>query len=60
MFTIGGHGLEQRLRASGQMAMPHEVTILVQEANVHAPGVHVDATIKLVLLGGEAPEVSSS
>lgn len=60
LFTIGGNGLEQRLRAGGQMAMHHDVTVLVQDANVHAPGVQVDATIELVLLGVESHEVSSS
>ena len=33
---------------------------LVQDAEVHGAGVQVDATIKLVLLGVESPEVSSS
>jgi hypothetical protein len=60
MFTLGGYGLEQRLRVGRQMAMHHDVTILVQEANVHAPGMPVDAAIQLVWLGGESPEVSSS
>jgi hypothetical protein len=40
--------------------MHYNVTILVQEAKVQAPGVQVDATIKLVLLGVESHEVSSS
>jgi hypothetical protein len=42
------------------MAMHHDVTSLVQDANGHAPGVQVDAAINLVRLGGEAPKVSPS
>jgi hypothetical protein len=37
--------------------MHHDVTILVQDANVHAPGVQVDATIILVLMGVESHEI---
>jgi hypothetical protein len=60
LVTIGGYGLEQRLRVGRQRAMHHNVTILVHEANVHAPGMPVDAAITLVWLGVESPEVSSS
>src|ERR671919_1621145 len=56
LFTRGGNGLEPRLRGGGQIAMHHEVTILVQEAHVQAPGMQVDAAVKLVWLGVESPE----
>jgi hypothetical protein len=32
----------------------------VDETDIHAPGMYVDTTVKLMLLGGESPEVSSS
>jgi hypothetical protein len=37
-----------------------DLSILVQDAEIQASGVEIDATIKLVLLGVESPEVSSS
>jgi hypothetical protein len=37
-----------------------DFSILVQNTEVHGTSVQVDTTIKLVLLGVEAPEVSSS
>jgi hypothetical protein len=40
--------------------MHHEVTSLVQDAHVPAAGVPIEATIKRVRLGVEAPEVSSA
>jgi hypothetical protein len=40
--------------------MPPDLAILVEDADVHGPGVQVDATVKLMWLGVESPEVSSS
>jgi hypothetical protein len=40
--------------------VPHDLTVLVEDADVHGPGVPVDATGTLVWRGVEAPEVSSA
>jgi hypothetical protein len=40
--------------------MQQDLAVLVEDADIHGPGVPVDATIKLVLLGGESPEVAAS
>jgi hypothetical protein len=37
-----------------------DLSILVQDAQIYASGMQIDATIKLVLLRVESPEVSSS
>jgi hypothetical protein len=42
------------------MPVDKDLSIPVQDAEVHGPGMPVDATIKRVRLGVEAPEVSSS
>jgi hypothetical protein len=42
------------------MVVKHALPVLIQDTEVHGAGVQVDATIKLVLLGVESPEVSSS
>jgi hypothetical protein len=60
MFTLGGNRLAHRLGAGGQMAMHHEVAVVVQDATVQAPGVQVDTARKLVRRGGEAHGVSSA
>jgi hypothetical protein len=40
--------------------MEPDLTVLVEDTDVHGPGMQGDATVKWVLLGVEAPEVSSS
>jgi hypothetical protein len=42
------------------MAVPHDLPVLIQDTEVHGVGVPGDATLKLVRLRVEAPEVSSS
>ena len=42
------------------IAVQQDLAILVQDADVHAAGMQIDATVKLVLLGVESHEVSSS
>jgi hypothetical protein len=37
-----------------------DLSVLIQDAEVHAAGVQVDPTVKLVLLGVESHQVSSS
>ena len=60
ILAIGRHHLQQGVWAGLQVVMHHDVAALVQDANVQAPGVQVDATIQLVRLGVDSPEVSSS
>jgi hypothetical protein len=57
---IGRNALEKRLRAGFHVPMQHDLTVLVEDADVHGPGVQVDATVKLMWLGVESHEVSSS
>jgi hypothetical protein len=40
--------------------MQQDLSILIQDADVHGPGMPVNATVEFVLFGVEAPEVSSS
>jgi hypothetical protein len=59
-LLIGSDGRERRCRRRLHMLVTHALPILVQEANGHAPGVQIEAPIKLVRHGGASPEVSSS
>jgi hypothetical protein len=56
----GGHVPETRLRAGGHGPRPHDLAVLVAEAAAQGPGVPVEATVPLLGLGVESPEVSSS
>jgi hypothetical protein len=42
------------------MAVDHDCTISVQEADIHRSRMQVDAAIMVMRFGVEAPEVSSS
>ena len=53
-------GFEKRLRASRHVPVHQNLAILVQDAEVHGAGMQIDAAVKLVLLGVESHEVSSS
>ena len=57
---IGGKGLEKRLRTGFHGPMEHDLARLVQDPDVHGPGMQINATIQCVLFGVESPEVSSS
>jgi hypothetical protein len=58
--TRGRHGLQKGFRSGFHMAVEPDVPALAHKTDVHAAGVQVDATVKGVLVGVEAPEVSSS
>jgi hypothetical protein len=60
IVPIGRHDLEQRLRAGVEMAVDHDCTISVQEADLHHSRMQVDAAVMVMRFGVEAPEVSSS
>jgi hypothetical protein len=59
-LSIGGNGLEQRLRACGQIPMYHDLAVVIQNTDIHGAGMQIDAAVTLVLLGVKSPEVSSS
>jgi hypothetical protein len=56
----GGKRLEQGLRAGFHGAVPQDLPGLGQEAERHGAGMQIDATGRLVLLGGASPAVSAS
>jgi hypothetical protein len=60
ILTIGRNSLEKRLWASWHVAVQHDLPVLIQDADLHGPGMQVDATVKFVLLRVKAHEVSSS
>ena len=60
ILPIGCNGLEQRLRACGHIPMHHDLAVVVQNTDIHGPGMQIDAAVKLVLYDVESPEVSSS
>ncbi len=60
VLPVGRNGLEKRLWACGHIPVHKDLSILVQDAEVHGAGMQVDAAVKLVLFGVESHEVSSS
>src|SRR5262245_64829574 len=54
-LTRGGNGLEERFRSGLPSAVQHDLTIVTQDADVHGAGLQVEATVKWVLRGVEAP-----
>ena len=60
LVTSGRHDLANRLWAGSHLAVSQDRAVLVQEADRQGAGRQVEATVRLVRLGGAAPEVSSS
>jgi hypothetical protein len=60
ILPVGGNGLQKCFGCRLHIPGLKDLTILVQDAEIHAAGVEIDATLKLVLLGVESHEVSSS
>jgi hypothetical protein len=58
--TIRCHGFEKWFRCRFHVAVHQDFPGMVHDTDVHAPGMQVDAAVILVLVGGEAHEVSSS
>jgi hypothetical protein len=46
----GGDGAEESIRPGGQVAVEGDDAVVVEDANVHGPGVQVDAEKESVLL----------
>ena len=60
VLPVGREGPEQGVGGRVHLPVEKDLPILAQDTDVHGAGVEVDATIKLVRLGVESPEVSSS
>jgi hypothetical protein len=56
----GRDRLEKRCWTGFPVAVHHHLPVLLQETDVHGPGMQVDATVKLMWFGVESHEVSSS
>jgi hypothetical protein len=52
--------LEKRVRYCRHIPVQHDLARLIQDAEVHGAGGQIDPAVKLVLLGVESHEVSSS
>src|SRR5206468_173757 len=59
-LTIGCKSLEKHFRTGLHMAMQQDLAVLVEDTHVHAASMQINVAIRLVLLGVESPEVSSS
>jgi hypothetical protein len=60
LLAVGRHGLEEWLGRRFQLSVDKDRSIAVQETDSPRPGVQIAATVQLMPLGVEAPEVSSS
>jgi hypothetical protein len=60
IFPVGRNGLEERFWGGVHIPVEQNLSVLVQDAEIHGARMQVDATIKLVLFGVESHEVSSS
>jgi hypothetical protein len=60
IVPIRGNGPEQRVWTGFHILMHENVASLVQDADVHRPGVEINPTIRLMLVGVKSHEVSSS
>jgi hypothetical protein len=58
--AIPGNGPEECLRMRLHVLVEHDLPSLIQEADIQATGMQVDAAIRVVLFGVESPEGSSS
>jgi hypothetical protein len=59
-LSIRGHGVQKGFRSSFPIAMHQNLAALVEEADVHGAGMHIDAAVKWVLGGVASPEVASA
>ena len=59
-LTRRGNGLEKGFRRRFHVAVRQDFPIVTQDADLHGAGMQVETTVTLVLVGVEAPEVSSS
>src|SRR5215813_11621725 len=60
IVTIGGNDLEEGLRVGCVVLIDQELSGMAQDADVHRPGMEINPTVRFMLWGVEAHEVSSS
>jgi hypothetical protein len=60
VLPIGSNSLEKRFGSRLHIPVQDDLPIPIQDAEIHATGMQIDAAVKLVLLGVESHEVSSS
>jgi hypothetical protein len=56
---VGRDGLQKRCWASWQVPVEKHLSALVEDTEIHGAGMQIEATVTLMLLRVEAPEVSS-
>jgi hypothetical protein len=59
-LAVRGNGLEKGFRSGFHVAVPQDFSIVTHDADVHAPSVQINTTVKLVLRGVASHEISSS
>jgi hypothetical protein len=52
--TKRSHGTQKSVGPAGEVLVEDDVAIVVENTDVHRPGVQIDATVESVLLGVEA------
>jgi hypothetical protein len=60
VLPLGSDSPEKRFGSRLHMLVQDDLPIPIQDAEIHGPGMQVDATITQVRLGVESHEVSSS
>jgi hypothetical protein len=56
-LSMRGNDVQEGRRAGLHMAVPQDRAVLVEDADVHRPGVQVDATGRVMLWGGNSYEL---
>jgi hypothetical protein len=54
IFSVRLDGIEEGFRLSGQVAMEQDLASLVQDTDVHGPGVEINTAVEEVLSGIES------
>jgi hypothetical protein len=57
IFPVGRNGVEERFGGGLHIPVEQNIPLLVQDAEIHGARVQVDATVKFVWFGVEAPEI---
>jgi hypothetical protein len=57
---LGGNGLETRVWPGRPIPVDKDLPVMVHDTHVHGPCMQIDATVKVMSLGVESHEVSSS
>jgi hypothetical protein len=54
-LSIGGTGMQQGFRSGLHLAMHQDLAALVEDADIHGPGMQVNAAVKWVRGGVKSP-----